>query len=555
MLDVRLTAFARRTAALALVFALGAAAGGCTRVASNGTAATSAQRNPWTIPGHLRLGETDEPDALNPLFSHNAAADQIETLLFAYVFRYDAHGNLLPEVARELPTYANGGISRDNKTITLHIRPGLTWSDGAPLDARDLRFTWRAAVDNRNNTKLRIGWDDIAAMDVPNATTLVVHMRHVNSAIIAEIWGGGGGSSYPPLPEHLLGKLPSLNSAAFNTSPISSGPWLLAAWNHGASLEFKPNPRYWRGPPKLNALTWKIVPNPDTLFEELQTHEVDVYDTIPESQVPRLAGLPGVTVAKRLVANYRHLELNTRRPQLADVRVRRAIAQAIDWDRINQTVYHGVDERAVSDIVPDSWAAPAIPPWKYDPPAARRLLDAAGWKLGSGGIRYRAGQPLALTISATNKPGNEQAEVQMQQGLRAVGIDLSIKNYAASLLFAQNGPLYSGTYDLSWSIDTNGPEVDNAGNWSGHYLPPHGANTSFLDDPVITQTSEAALQTFDRARRKTLYAREEERIHELVPAVFLYWEVSYVAYNSDLRHYIPAEYDMAGVWNSYEWAI
>jgi len=503
----------------------------------------------------LRLGATDEPDALNPLFSHNAAADEIETLLFAYVFRYDAHGNLIPEVAREVPTYANGGISRDNKTITLHLRPGLMWSDGAPLDARDLRFTWRAAVDSRNNTKIRIGWDDVAAMDVPDKTTLVVHMKRVNSAILSEIWGGGGGSAYPPLPEHLLGKLPNLNSAAFNTTPISSGPWLLATWNHGASLEFVPNPRYWRGPPKLRALSWKIVPNPDTLFEELQTHDVDVYDNVPETQVPRLQTLAGITTAKRLVANYRHLELNTRRPQLADVRVRRAIAQAIDWDRINATVYHGVDVRAVSDIVPDSWAAPSIPEWTYDPAAARRLLDAAGWKPDASGIRHREGIPLTLTISATNKPGNEQAEVQMQQQLQAVGVELAIKNYPPSLLFAQNGPLYSGKYDLSWSIDTNGPEVDNAGNWSGHYMPPNGANTSFLNDPIITQTSEDALKTFDRGRRKTLYQREEERIHEMVPAIFLYWEVSYVAYNTDLRHYVPAEYDMAGAWNSYEWEI
>jgi len=544
-----------RAVTLALAAAVGAALTGCSKIAPSGGAPGHSARNAWTIPGHLRLGATDEPDALNPLFSHNAAADEIETLLFAYVFRYDAHGNLMPEVAREVPTYTNGGISRDNKTITLHVRPGLKWSDGAALDARDLRFTWRAAVDNRNNTKLRIGWDDIAAMDVPDATTLIVHMKRVNSAILSEIWGGGGGSSYPPLPEHLLGKLPNLNKAAFNTAPISSGPWLLAAWNHGASLEFVPNPRYWRGAPKLRALSWKIVPNPDTLFEELQTHDVDVYDNVPETQIPQLKTLAGITIAKRLVANWRHLELNTRKPQLHDVRVRRAIAQAIDWDRINATVYHGINVRAVSDIMPDSWAAPNIPQWTYDPAAAKQLLEAAGWKLGAGGIRQRDGKPLALTVSATNKPGNEQAEVQMQQQLRSVGIDLSIKNYPPSFLFAQNGPLYGGTYDLSWSIDTNGPEVDNAGNWSGHYLPPNGANTSFLDDPIITQTSEAALTTFDRARRKALYAREEERIHALVPAVFLYWEVSYVGYNSDLKHYIPAQYDMAGAWNSYEWEI
>ncbi|GAC1414442.1 MAG: ABC transporter substrate-binding protein [Candidatus Velthaea sp.] len=524
---------------------------GCTK--ADRTAADG--RNPWTKPGVIRLGNSDEPDSLNPLLSHNAAADQIQTLLFAYVFRYNAKGELIPEVATEVPTYENHGISADGKTITIHIRPGMTWADGAPLDARDVAFTYRAVMNPRNNTKLRAGWDDIASMRAPDRATVVLRMKRVNSAIVAGIWGGGGGASYPPLPEHILGKLPDLNKAAFNTAPLSSGPWTLAAWQHGASLEFAANPKYWRGPPKAQTLVWKIVPNPDTLFQELQTHDIDVYDGIAENQIQKLAALPGVRVEKRLTANWRHVELNVRRPQLSDVRVRRAIAEAVDWDRINSTIFHGINLRATSDIVPDSWAAPKIPQWKFDPSDARRLLDRAGWRIGARGIRERSGVPLSIVISATNKPQNEQTEVQMQQQLQAVGIDLTIKNYPASVLFAQNGPLYTGKYDMSFSIDTNGPEPDNAGLWSGHYLPPHGANTSFLDDPLITSAGEEALTTFDRAKRKALYQREEDRIHELVPAIFLYWEMSSVATNTDLKNFKPAEYDMAALWNSYEWTI
>ncbi|GAC1419979.1 MAG: peptide ABC transporter substrate-binding protein [Candidatus Velthaea sp.] len=524
---------------------------GCSKVERG----TAEGRHPWTKPGVVRLGNSDEPDSLNPLFSHSAAADQIQTLLFAYVFRYNAKGELIPEVATAVPTYENHGISRDGKTITIHIRRGMTWADGAPLDARDVLFTYRAVTNPRNNTKLRAGWDDIASMQAPDPFTVVLRMKHVNSAIVAGIWGGGGGASYPPLPAHLLGRLPDLNRAPFNTAPLSSGPWTLARWQHGASLEFAANPKYWRGAPKARALVWKIVPNPDTLFQELQTHDIDVYDGVPENQIPQLQALPGVRVEKRLTANWRHVELNTRRPQLRDVRVRRAIAEAVDWDRINATIFHGINVRATSDIVPDSWAAPTIPQWKFDPADARQLLDAAGWRIGARGIRERRGLPLGIVISATNKPQNEQTEVQMQQQLRDVGIDLTIKNYPASVLFAQNGPLYGGRYDLSFSIDTNGPEPDNAGSWSGHYVPPHGANTSFLDDPVITAASEDALKTFDRAQRKALYQREEERIHELVPAIFVYWEMSSVATNTDLRNYTPAEYDMAALWNSYEWDI
>ncbi len=506
------------------------------------------------MPGHLRIGITDEPDNLNPMFAHTDATDQMDALIFAPVFRYDTHGNFVPELATVVPSYANGGLSRDSKTITLHFRRGLRWSDGAPLTARDLRFTWRAVLDRRNNTKAVYGWDDIAAIDVPNDVTAIVHLKRPNADVLGS-FGGGGGSAYPPLPEHLLGGLPSLNAAAFNAHPLSSGPWLLKAWNHGASLQFAPNPLYWRGPPQLAAVTYSIVPNPDTLVAQLRTHEIDLLANVPEAQFARVSGVPGLHVASHLTANWRRLAINCARPGLRDVRVRLAIAEATDWDRLSATVYHGRNTRASSDIPTDSWAAPHIPLYRYDPSGARRLLEGAGWRAATrGAVRSKDGVALHFVISATTKPGNEQAEVQMQQALRAVGIELEIKNYPTSELFAQTGPLYTGRYDLEWSIDTNGPDPDNQGNWSGDFLPPKGMNTHFLRDPVITATADAALRTFDRGRRKALYQREEERIHELVPAVFLYWETGTAAYNDDLRHYEPAEY-ITDNWNSWRWTL
>lgn len=511
---------------------------GCTRLEN----ASSGGPHPWTVPGHLRIGSPDEPDNLNPMYAHTDATDQVDALLFAPVFRYDERGEFVPELATVVPTYANGGISRDSKTIVLHFRRGVTWSDGAPLDARDLRFTWRAVMNKRNSVKATFGWDDIDVIDVPDNYTAVIRLKKPDADVLGS-FGGGGGSAYPPLPEHLLGKLPSLDTAAFNAHPISSGPWLLAAWNHGSSLEFVPNPRYWRGAPKLRAISWKIVPNPDTLVAQLATHEIDLDPSVGETQVYRLGSLQGVRVVKRLSAAYRRLAIDCARPGLSDVRVRRAIAEAVDWDRINATVYHGYNVRARSDVPPDSWAAPNVPFYRHDPADAHRLVRAA-----LGGAR------LHLTISATNKPGNEQAELQMQQTLRDVGIDLEIKNYPASVLFAQDGPLYTGKYDLEWSIDTDGPDPDNQGEWSGDFVPPKGANTSFLRDPILTQTSDAAIRTFDRAGRKALYQREEERIHALVPAVFLYWQMRVVAYDDDLHGYRPAEY-ITDNWNSWEWTI
>jgi peptide/nickel transport system substrate-binding protein len=509
-------------------------------------------RNAWTQSNRLRIGYADEPDSLNPMFAHAAAADETASLLFAPVFRYDEHGELLPELATEVPSYANGGIARDGKTIVLHFRTGVTWSDGAPLDARDLRFTWRAVMNDANAAKTRAGWEDIAAIDLPDPHTARIRLKRTNAAVLGIF--AIGGAAVPPLPEHLLGALPNLNHAPFNTQPLSSGPYLLRAWNHGSSLEFAANPSYWRGKPKIETLSWRVIPNSDTLFSQLQTHEIDVYPNVAESQIARLAALPGITVAKRLIGNWRRLSLNCRKPALRDARVRRAIAEGVDWDRINRTAYHGHNLRAVSDIMPGTWAAPQIPFYPHDPRDAAALLEAAGFRPGADGVRVKDGLRLALTLSSTNKPANVQAEVQMQQDLRALGIEIAIKNYPPSLLFAQNGPLYGGTYDLEWSIDTNVPDPDNQGNFSGDFIPPRGANTSFLNDPAITRLSDAALRTFERPARKALYQQEEERIHELVPVVFLYWENGYSAYNSDLRGYKPAQF-IADDWNAWEWEL
>jgi peptide/nickel transport system substrate-binding protein len=523
--------------------------GACTAARAPQTGAGHA----WTVPGVLRIGSADEPDAIDPLFAHSDATDQIDALVFAPVFRYDPRGELVPELATVVPTYRNGGISRDSKTIVLHWRKGVRWSDGAPLLPSDLRFTWRAVMNKNSNVKSTFGWDDIAAIDVPNDATAIVHLKRPNADVLG-LFGGGGGSAYPPLPEHLLGKLATLDTADFNAHPISSGPFVLAAWNHGSSLEFEPNATYWRGAPKLKHVTFRIVPNPETLVAQLRTHEIDLDASVGETQLATVRTIPGMRVVRHPSANWRRLLFDCARPGLDDRRVRKAIAEAIDWDRMNATVYHGANLRATSDIPPDSWAAPTIPFYPHDPTLAARDLAAAGYRPGADGVRTNGRVSLAFTISATNKPGNAEAEVQMQQELKAIGIALTIKNYPASTLFAQNGPLYGGTFDLEWSIDTNGPDPDNEGNWSAAFVPPRGANTTFLRDPEISALSKTAAETFDRAIRKPLYQREEERIHALVPVVFFYWQAATAAYNDDLRGYRPAEY-ITDNWNSWEWSM
>lgn len=532
--------------ALALLFAISGCAGPHAQ-RSNG------ERNAWTVPGVVRLGEPEEPDNLNLMYAHTEATDVISGLLFSFILRYDERGNYVPDLATQVPTTRNGGISADGKRIVVHLRRGVVWADGAPLTANDWLFTYRAVNDPNNNVKTRYGWDAIASASAPNPYTLIITLKRPNVAVLGILAMGGAG--YPPMPAHLLANLPNLNSASFNEHPLSSGPYLLSAWNHSSSLVFVPNPRYFRGAPRVKQVIWKIIPDVNTLFNELATHQIDVYRNVSPNGISRLSEISGIRVDRRLIASWRHLGINCSRPQLADVRVRRAIAEAVDWKRIEDTVFHGIDTLAVSDVFPQSWAAPALPPYRYDPGDAKRLLAQAGWTPGPDGVLRKGPLALRLTIYATTgHQENTESQLLIQSMLRAAGIDVVIRNYPGSYLFAMDGPLYTGKYDLEWSIETNGPDPDNSGSWNAAFIPPRGANTSWLDDPIVNATSAAAAATFDVAKRKRLYQQEEERIRAVVPAVFFSWRMNYTAMNSDLKNYVPAAF-IGDTWNAWAWRI
>ncbi len=536
--------------AIAAVVAMLVLACGCARAQSQGS---STRHNPWTVPGVVRLGEDEEPDSLNLMFAHTAATDTISGLLFSFLLRYDARGNYIPDLATQVPTLRNGGISPDGRRIVVHLRRGVMWADGAPLTSADWLFTYRAVRNPANNVKTRYGWDAIASASAPDPYTIVLRLRRPNVAVLGIL--AMGGAAYPPLPAHVLRNTPNLNAAPFNERPLSSGPYLLKEWNHGSSLVFVPNPRYFRGAPKLKEVIWKVVPDVNTLFNELATHEIDVYPNVNPNGIARLGGITGIRIDRRLIADWRHLGINVSRPQLADARVRRAISEAVDWKRIEETVFHGIDRLAVSDVFPESWAAPGLPPYRYDPADGRRLLARAGWRPAPDGILRKGPLAMRLTIYATTGHlENTESQLLIQAMLRDVGIDVAIRNYPGSYLFATDGPLYTGKYDLEWSIETNGPDPDNSGDWNGAFIPPRGANTSWLNDPIVNATSAAAAATFDLAARKRLYQREEERIREVVPAIFFSWRMNYTAMNADLRNYVPAAF-IGDSWNAWQWSI
>lgn len=540
---INATPFARAGLLVALAVLLCS----CTRINMRSNQSSTS----WTIHGLVRIAVAEEPNSLLRMFSNQSSADDVTALLFEPFFRYDELGRIVPALATKFPTLENGLISRDGLRITFPLRAGMVWSDGVPVTSADVIFTWHAIMNGRNPVVATAGYDKIKTILAAGPHQVTFVLREPYSPAVYLFSEG----SFPPLPAHLLASYRTIYNIPYDTNPIGDGPFVLEAWAHGSDLIFAANPRYWRGTPRVREVDIKVIPDLTTQLNEIRTHEVDVVDGVSKTLVPQLRNVSHVWVKAQLSASYRHLDFNLRNPILRDANVRRAVAHAIDVRKIIDDIYGGFAIPAASDIPPFSWAANDLHPISYDPDAARRLLDASGWKPGADGIRVKDGQRLELSISsATDNRPNADAETLIAQELRSAGIDLSVKNYAGTVLFAENGPLYGGKYDMSWSLWFEGVDPDDLALWGCDWFPPQGSNTTFYCNPKVDAYLRDAQVSYDVARRRHDYRAAWGIMLGDVPALIVYWDKNVVAANRDLRNFKPSPF-ITDYWNAWEWEI
>jgi peptide/nickel transport system substrate-binding protein len=463
--------------------------------------------------------------SLNPHLFTELTLGYISELSQAYLVKYGVDNNPYPELATQVPSLANGGISKDGKVITWHIRKGVRWSDGAPFDGDDVVFTTNVVLNPNNNEVGRDGWNLIKKIDEPDKFTVIYHLSRPYSPFLPTFFGSAGANP-DILPKHLLARYANINQVPYNSKPVGIGPFRIVAWHRGDNVELEANPYYFRGKPKLQHITYRLVASVPTLATQMQTGEVNLWPNVPSSYIDQMKAISALQTDLQTSPLYTHIDFNVSRPLVSDIRVRQAIRYAIDRPDLIKKVSHGYGVASESVVPTVNPLAPKdIPLIPYDPDKARALLDQAGWKVGPGGIRVKDGQRLSLFFPYyTGSPSADTIVENVRQWLKAVGVEILTKQFAPATFFApyqDHGIVYAGKWDMTFFSWQSLPGVDISNNWECNQIPPNGQNVSHFCNKQLDAWMEEAKATYDENQQRVLLDKEIKLIVENAPTIVM----------------------------------
>ncbi|MBV9270821.1 MAG: peptide ABC transporter substrate-binding protein, partial [Candidatus Eremiobacteraeota bacterium] len=491
--------------------------------------------------------------SLNPVLNQQTTLGLMASLTMAWLIKWDHNNNPIPELATEVPTQANGGVSKDGLTITYHLRKGVKWSDGQPFTADDVIFTTKQILNPANNITTRLGWDRIAKMDEPDKYTVVYHLSKPYSPFI-ETFFSTVGANPCILPKHLLDKYPNINNVPYNSKPIGIGPFMYKEWQRAAKVVMVANPNYFRGQPKLKEVDFMIVPERNTVFTQLQSKELDMWYGVPGtflarmgwdpskgSELPQLAGF---TLLKYPAYYFNHMDFNISRPALKEPAVRQALRYAVDRATLREKIGHNLgylEDQPVAKVAP--YYDPGIHLTPFDLKKAVQILDAAGWKPGADGIRQKNGVRLALEFATSSGTPDADQQIELiRQWWKSIGVDVSVKHYPASLLFApyaEGGVVYGGKWDViffAWGEDAIG---DYSSIYACESIPPNGQNDPHWCNPAANKAMHDLYTHYDQADRNKDVSVLLREFDKDVPSIVTTGREETWVHNTDLKNFNP----------------
>ncbi len=433
--------------------------------------------------------------------------------------------------------------------MTFKLREGVVWSDGTPVTAEDVRWTWQAQTDPDVAWGYAETKEAIEEVEVLDRRTVRFHLREHGPSPLFRVNEGA------VLPRHAWSDLPfsewRADSGRFLERNVSNGPFRLERWEPGQEIVLVRNERYYvEDRPRLEKVVLRIVPDKSQQIQQLIGGVVDYVEWVPPDQAVRLREEDGVALSTFSARQYDFLCWNTLNPLFAERAVRQALTQAIDRQTIVDSLYRGFARVSVSPILSSTWAFHGgLDPWPYDPDAARSLLSSSGFEDGDGdGTLERDGQRFSFEL-LVNAGSRLQANVatMIQEQLARVGVEARLRALEFNTYVQR---ITSHDFDASlggWSIDTSlnlayafhSDSIDN------------GYNLGSYSEPEVDRLIEESVRVTDlEARRRILY-RLQEILHEDQPYTFLLEPQKVNAQTARLRDSRPNA--LSSFYNLPEW--
>ncbi len=495
-----------------------------------------------------RLIDASIGDATNliPMIASDASSHEIAGQLYLPLLKYDKNLNLVGQLAE------SWAVSEDKLSIIFKLKPNLTWSDGKPLTSEDCVFTLHLIQDDKTQSPYKSDYMKVVSAKALDAQTFEVRYKEIFSPALAT-W-----ASLAILPKHIFEGVNIMNTDLSRHPKASIGPYFLEDWQTQQSITMTANPNYFDGDVWINERITRIIPDPATQFLELSAGKIDMASLTP-TQYTRLFDnsqrLKHEYNRYRYLSNsYTYLGFNLRRKPFDDIRVRQALAYAIDRLELVDGVLLGLGEVIASPYKPGTrWVNKKLLPRFYNVAKAKKLLAEAGWGKANGqSFVSKDGKPLSFTI-LTNNGNKKRADTAtiIQQRLKQVGIQVNIRLVEWSA-FIENF-INKRDFDaviLGWSLS---PDPDQFNIWHSSQTGEREFNFLSYSNPKVDKALVQARLTFDLDEQKRWYDIMQQEIYNDVPVVFLYAGYSLPAIHKRIQ---GIEVAPAGIGhNSEKWFI
>lgn len=471
-----------------------------------------------------------------PYFYDNGWDGNATDPIFSSLVGLDKQGKPTPVLAQKW------NISKDQLKYTFYLRKGLKFSDGSPLTAKDVAFTLTllhdpaysgytditlAAVKGGKDYKKGKA-NSISGIKVIDPQTIEITTEKVNPQTLVLLGGPVLSKAYYGK-GYVKGKLDYLKN--LYPQPFGAGPYKFEKYIPDQEIRYVANKYYYAGKPSVEHLIYKIT-STDTNFQLFQTGETD-YDGFAANN-DNIALLEGLGFANIRIAtsnSYGFAYINNKKPYLKDKLVRQALIYGLDRQKYVDAKFRGYGQVANVPASPLLWSytEEGVNPYKYNPQKAKTLLDQAGWKLGSDGIRVKNGQKLKISYLTRNK--DDEFIPIAQENYRAIGIELDPEVMDFNTLVSR---LYKGNYDLA-AVSTS--LLTDPNDAVGEFLSTYQGNVAGYHNFKLDKLIIEGLSTTNITKRKAVYKELYKEFSDNPPIILLSYKKGVAAYNSRIKNF------------------